>query len=135
MIQSMMSSLADMEIFARVVATGSMSAAARRSWSFTGRRFQAPGAAGRRAWNKPLQCTTRQIALDGGRSGAIMSGCWAILANIEEAEAFVARRSADARGTLKISAPTTFGRMHIAPYLVPLHARQCRSHGQYAIER
>lgn len=65
-----------------------------------------------------LQRTTRQIALTEAGQG-YHERVLAILSNIEEAEAFVARRSADARGTLKISAPTTFGRMHIAPYLVP----------------
>ena len=40
-----------------------------------------------------------------------------ILASVEEAETFVSRRSATARGILKITAPTSFSRMHIAPYL------------------
>ncbi|WP_264986011.1 LysR substrate-binding domain-containing protein, partial [Klebsiella variicola] len=41
----------------------------------------------------------------------------AILASIDEAEAFVTRRSSLARGTLRVSAPTSFGRLHIAPHL------------------
>ncbi len=114
----MMSSLADMEIFARVVATGSMSAAARDlglSPAVVSKRL---GRLEERLGTRLLQRTTRQIALTEAGQG-YHERVLAILANIEEAEAFVARRSADARGTLKISAPTTFGRMHIAPYLVP----------------
>nr|WP_278515810.1 LysR family transcriptional regulator [Brucella anthropi] len=114
----MMSSLADMEIFARVVATGSMSAAARDlglSPAVVSKRL---GRLEERLGTRLLQRTTRQIALTEAGQG-YHERVLAILSNIEEAEAFVARRSADARGTLKISAPTTFGRMHIAPYLVP----------------
>ncbi len=114
----MMSSLADMEIFARVVATGSMSAAARDlglSPAVVSKRL---GRLEERLGTRLLQRTTRQIALTEAGEG-YHQRVLAILANIEEAESFVARRSADARGTLKISAPTTFGRMHIAPYLAP----------------
>jgi len=114
----MMSSLADMEIFARVVAAGSMSAAARDlglSPAVVSKRL---GRLEERLGTRLLQRTTRQIALTEAGQG-YHERVLAILSNIEEAEAFVARRSADARGTLKISAPTTFGRMHIAPYLVP----------------
>lgn len=114
----MMSSLADMEIFARVVATGSMSAAARElglSPAVVSKRL---GRLEERLGTRLLQRTTRQIALTEAGYG-YHEHVLGILSKIEEAEAFVARRSVDARGTLKISAPTTFGRMHIAPYLVP----------------
>ena len=40
------------------------------------------------------------------------------LPSVDEAEAWVSRRAAVARGVLRISAPTTFGRLHIAPHLV-----------------
>lgn len=114
----MMSNLADMEIFARVVATGSMSAAARElslSPAVVSKRL---GRLEERLGTRLLQRTTRQIALTEAGHG-YHERVLAILSGIEEAEAFVARRSSDARGILKISAPTTFGRMHIAPYLGP----------------
>lgn len=114
----MMNSLADMEIFAHVVATGSMSAAARElglSPALVSKRL---GRMEERLGTRLLQRTTRQIALTEAGQG-YHERVLAILANIEEAEAFVAGRSADARGTLKISAPTSFGRVHVAPYLVP----------------
>jgi len=63
-----------------------------------------------------LQRTTRQIALTEAGHG-FYDRVLAILASVEEAETFVTRGSAQARGTLKVSAPTSFGRMHVAPYL------------------
>ncbi len=113
-----MSNLADMEIFARVVTTGSMSAAARDlglSPAVVSKRL---GRLEDRLGTRLLQRTTRKIALTEDGQG-YYERVQAILSDIEEAEAFLARRAEDARGTLKISAPTSFGRMHIAPYLVP----------------
>jgi len=63
-----------------------------------------------------LQRTTRQISLTEAGQG-FHERVVAILAGIEEAEAFVSRRSALAHGVLKVSAPTSFGRMHIAPHI------------------
>lgn len=63
-----------------------------------------------------FQRTTRQIALTEAGQG-FHERIVQILSSIEEAEAFVSRRSAIAQGTLRISAPTTFGRLHIAPHL------------------
>lgn len=111
-----MSNLTDMEIFARVVTAGSMSAAGREmglSPAVVSKRI-------RRLEDKLgtrlLQRTTRQIALTEAGHG-FYDRVLAILASVEEAETFVNRGSAQARGTLKVSAPTSFGRMHVAPYL------------------
>lgn len=111
-----MSNLTDMEIFARVVSAGSMSAAGREmslSPAVVSKRI-------RRLEDKLgtrlLQRTTRQIALTEAGQG-FYERVVAILASVEEAEAFVSRGSAQARGTLKVAAPTSFGRQHIAPYL------------------
>ncbi len=111
-----MSNLTDMEIFARVVSAGSMSAAGREmnlSPAVVSKRI-------RRLEDKLgtrlLQRTTRQIAMTEAGQG-FYERVVAILASVEEAEAFVSRGSAQARGTLKVAAPTSFGRLHIAPYL------------------
>ncbi len=111
-----MSNLTDMEIFARVVSAGSMSAAGREmslSPAVVSKRI-------RRLEDKLgtrlLQRTTRQIAMTEAGQG-FYERVIAILASVEEAEAFVSRGSAHARGTLKVAAPTSFCRMHIAPYL------------------
>ena len=111
-----MSNFGDLEIFARVVAAGSMSAAGRElglSPAVVSKRLRRLED---RLGTRLLQRTTRQIALTEAGQG-FYERVVAILAGVEEAESFVSRRSALARGTLKVSAPTSFGRMHIAPYL------------------
>lgn len=111
-----MSDYTDMEIFARVVTSGGMSAAGREmglSPAVISKRLRRLET---RLGTRLLQRTTRQIALTEAGQG-YYERVVAILASIEEAEAFVNRRSAMARGTLKVSAPTSFGRLHIAPHL------------------
>ncbi|HOV03936.1 MAG TPA: LysR family transcriptional regulator [Kaistiaceae bacterium] len=111
-----MSVLSDMEIFARVVTAGSLSAAGREVSlspavvSKSLRRLE------ERLGTRLLQRTTRRIALTEAGQG-YFERVVAILASVEEAEDFVSRRSTLARGTLKVSVPTAFGRMHIAPHL------------------
>lgn len=113
-----MSNFMDMEIFARVVTAGSMSAAGREmglSPAVVSKRLRRLED---RLGTRLLQRTTRQISLTEAGQG-FYERVVAIIASIDEAEAFVSRRSALARGTLKVSAPTSFGRMHIAPHLGP----------------
>jgi DNA-binding transcriptional LysR family regulator len=113
-----MSNFMDMEIFARVVTAGSMSAAGREmglSPAVVSKRLRRLED---RLGTRLMQRTTRQISLTEAGQG-FYERVVAILASIEEAEAFVSRRSALARGTLKVSAPTSFGRLHIAPHLGP----------------
>jgi DNA-binding transcriptional LysR family regulator len=116
-----MSDLTDREIFARVVAFASMSAAGRDmglSPAVISKRIKRLED---RLGSRLLQRTTRQVALTEAGQG-YYERVVAILASVEEAESFVARRSEVARGTLRISAPTSFGRMHIAPHLGALLA-------------
>lgn len=111
-----MSNFGDLEIFARVVSAGSMSAAGRElglSPAVVSKRLRRLED---RLGTRLLQRTTRQIALTEAGQG-FYERVIAILAGVEEAEAFVSRRSSMARGTLKVTAPTSFGRMHIAPHL------------------
>jgi DNA-binding transcriptional LysR family regulator len=111
-----MSNFMDMEIFARVVTAGSMSAAGREmglSPAVVSKRLRRLED---RLGTRLLQRTTRQISLTEAGQG-FYERVVAILASIEEAETYVSRRSAMARGTLRVSAPTSFGRMHIAPHL------------------
>ena len=111
-----MSTLSDMEIFARVVTAGSLSAAGREldlSPAVVSKRLKRLED---RLGTRLLQRTTRQIALTEAGRG-FHDRIVQILAAIDEAESFVSRRSDVARGTLKVSAPTTFGRLHIAPHL------------------
>lgn len=111
-----MDRLAELDIFARVVAAGSMSAAGRElglSPPVISKRIKRLE---ERLGTRLLQRTTRQIALTETGRG-FYERVVAILAGVDEAEAWVSRRSAAARGLLRVSAPTSFGRMHIAPHM------------------
>lgn len=111
-----MSNLTDMEIFARVVSAGSMSAAGREmnlSPAVVSKRIRRLE---EKLGSRLLQRTTRQIAMTESGQG-FYERVIAILASVEEAESFVSRGSAKARGNLKVAVPTSFGRLHIAPHL------------------
>lgn len=111
-----MTNLADLEIFARVVASGSMSAAGRELGlqpAIISKRIKRLEA---RLGTRLFQRTTRQLSLTEAGEG-FHERLVAALAGLEEAEAFAAGRSDEVRGRLRISAPTSFGRMHIAPHL------------------
>ena len=111
-----MTNIADLEIFSRVVSAGSLSGAGRElglSPAVVSKRLRKLED---RLGTRLLQRTTRQVALTEAGQG-FYERVVAIIAGIEEAEAFVTRRSTQPRGTLKISAPTSFARMHIAPHL------------------
>lgn len=109
-------STADLEIFARVVTAGNMSAAGREMGL-------SPAVVSKRISHleehlgaRLFQRTTRQLTLTEAGQG-FYDRVVNILAGIEEAEAYVTRRNAIPRGTLRVSIPTAFGRMHIAPYM------------------
>ncbi|PJR16767.1 LysR family transcriptional regulator [Sinorhizobium meliloti] len=111
-----MTNLGDLEIFARVVSTGSMSAAGRAlgfSAAVISKRIKRLED---RLGTRLLQRTTRQISLTEAGQG-FYDRVLGILAGLEEAEAYASGRSSQVQGTLRISAPTSFGRMHIAPHL------------------
>ena len=111
-----MSNLTDMEIFARVVSSGSMSAAGREmslSPAVVSKRIRRLE---EKLGTRLLQRTTRQIAMTEAGQG-FYERVIAILASVEEAESFVSRGSAKARGNLRVAVPTSFGRLHIAPHL------------------
>ncbi len=106
----------DLEIFAQVVSAGSLSAAGRElglSPAVVSKRLRRLED---RIGTRLIQRTTRQISLTEAGQG-YYERIVAVLAGIEEAEAFVSRRSQQARGVLKVTAPTSFGRLHIAPHL------------------
>lgn len=111
-----MTNLGDLEIFAKVVSTGSMSLAGRVlgfSPAVVSKRIKRLED---RVGTRLLQRTTRQISLTEAGQG-FYDRVLGILAGLEEAEYYISGRSALMHGTLKISAPTSFGRMHIAPHL------------------
>lgn len=69
-----------------------------------------------------FQRTTRQLTLTETGEG-YFKRVVDILSLIEEAEDFVSRRNTKPRGTLKITAPTTFSRLHVAPCLAAFSQR------------
>ena len=106
----------DLDVFSRVVTARSMSGAGRElglSPAVISKRIRRLE---ERLGVRLLQRTTRQLALTEAGQG-FYERVVGILAAIEEAEAWAAQGSATARGLLKVSAPTSFGRLHIAPHL------------------
>jgi DNA-binding transcriptional LysR family regulator len=111
-----MDHLGDLDVFARVVSAKGMSAAGRElnlSPAVISKRIRRLE---ERLGVRLLQRTTRQLALTEAGQG-FYERVVSILSSVEEAEAWVARGSDTARGSLRVSAPTSFGRMHIAPAL------------------
>ncbi len=111
-----MTSIVDLEIFARVVTAGSMSAAGREldlSPAVVSKRIShLEGRLGTRLFHR----TTRQLQLSEAGRG-FYERVVHILATVQEAEAFVSSGHEKAAGVLRVTAPTAFSRLHIAPYL------------------
>ena len=113
-----MTNLGDLEVFVRVIAAGSMSTAARDlglSPAVVSKRIKRLED---KLGTRLLQRTTRQISLTEAGQG-FHERVLTVLGGLEEAEAFASGRSSAVNGTLKISASTSFGRMHVAPHLKP----------------
>ncbi len=109
-----------MSIFVRIVATGSLSAAAREfglSTAVVSRRLAALEA---RLGARLLNRTTRRLRLTD-EGAAYHEACSRILAEVEEADSAVAAGRAEPRGSLRVALPASFGHQHIAP-LIPQFA-------------
>lgn len=111
-----MTNLGDLEVFASVAASGSMSQAAKSlgySPAVISKRIKRLE---EKLGARLFQRTTRQISLTEAGHG-FHERILAVLEGLEEAEEFVSGRSNTLNGTLKVSAPTSFGRMHVAPHI------------------
>ncbi|MCM8730502.1 LysR family transcriptional regulator [Hephaestia sp. MAHUQ-44] len=107
----------DAALFVHVVAAGSLSAAARArgiSPAMVSKRIARLEA---RLGVRLLHRTTRRLALTP-RGAVFHRDMVAVLAAIAEAEARVADTGGIA-GPLVVNAPTSFGRLHLAPHLRP----------------
>jgi DNA-binding transcriptional LysR family regulator len=115
-------SLYEMSVFSKVVAAGSLSAAARDlgvSTAVVSRRLAALEA---RLGVRLVNRTTRRLALtDEGAS--YHEACARILAEIEDADAAAAAKRVEPQGLLKVALPASFGHKHIAPLVPPFAAR------------
>src|SRR5579875_3047931 len=103
-------------LFTRIVESGSFSAAARDaklSQSTVSKQLAELEA---RLGAQLLQRTTRRISVtDAGRAFYIRAK--RILAELEDAEMGAAGLHGSPRGTLRVGAPVTFGRLHVVPEL------------------
>ncbi|MGE0205547.1 MAG: LysR family transcriptional regulator [Hyphomicrobiaceae bacterium] len=117
-----MTAITDLEIFARVARTGNMSAAGREMGLSPAVVSKRISLLEERLGTRLFQRTTRQLTLTETGEG-FFKRIVDILSLIDEAEDFVSRRNTRPRGVLKVTAPTTFSRLHIAPYLSQFLAR------------
>jgi DNA-binding transcriptional LysR family regulator len=112
--------LQEMSIFSKVVAAGSLSAAARDlgiSPALVSRRLAALEARlGVRLVNRTTR--TLNLTVEGGR---YYEACTRVLAEIAEADAEVSVGRVEPQGALKVALPASFGHQHVAP-LVPQFA-------------
>ena len=106
----------DLEIFARVVRTGSLTQAGSElglSVAVVSKRLKRLE---ERLAVRLLHRTTRRVApTDVG--AAFFERIAPIVDAIAEAESLVSQTATRARGTLRVTAPSSFGRLHIVPHL------------------
>ena len=117
-----MTAISDLDIFARVARTGNMSAAGREMGLSPAVVSKRISLLEERLGARLFQRTTRQLTLTETGEG-YFKRVVDILSLCEEAEDFVSRRNTKPRGVLKVTAPTSFSRLHIAPYLPQFLAR------------
>jgi DNA-binding transcriptional LysR family regulator len=118
----MADALQEITIFAKVVGTGSLSAAARdlgMSPAVVSRRLAALEA---RLGVRLVNRTTRSLHLTD-EGAAYYETCTRVISEIEEADAAVSAGRAEPRGILRVALPASFGNQHVAP-LVPPFARR-----------
>jgi DNA-binding transcriptional LysR family regulator len=112
----MLDRITGMQVFVRVAALGSFSAAARALDLSQTMVTKHVAALEDRLGVKLLHRSTRKLVLtEGGRN--YLTACERILSEIEEAEASASLDRIKPRGTLRLNVPLTFGFRHIAPAL------------------
>jgi DNA-binding transcriptional LysR family regulator len=117
----MLDRLTGMQVFVRVAAQGSLSAAARSLGLSQTMVTKHIAAMENRLGVKLLHRSTRRLTLtEAGR--AFLDSCERILVEIDEAEASVSADRVEARGTLRLNVPLTFGYREIAPALAEFSA-------------
>lgn len=106
----------DYTLFATIVATGSLSAAGRTLGMSPAMVSKRLARLEQRLGTRLVHRTTRRLSLTGAGIG-FHTDVVAILAAIEAAESAVTGRQDVVRGRLRVSAPTAFGRLYVAPHL------------------
>ncbi|MBB4196524.1 LysR family transcriptional regulator [Rhodoblastus sphagnicola] len=114
--------LTAMEVFVRAVRLGGLSAAAREMRMSPAMAARHLDALETRLGTTLVRRTTRRLSLT--EAGAdFLDKAERILMDIDEAEAEASSRSVAIEGLLRVSAPATFGVLHIAPLAARFHAR------------
>jgi len=112
----MLDRVTGMQVFSRVVALGSLSAAARALGMSQTMATKHLAALEDRLGVKLMHRTTRRLSLtETGRD--YLESVERILADIDEADAEAGRERFDVRGTLRLNAPVSFGIRELAPIL------------------
>lgn len=112
----MLDRVTGMQIFVRVVALGSLSAAARSLGISQTMATKHVGAIEERLGVKLLHRTTRRLTLtEAGRR--YLESAERILTEVEEAEAAASADRIEVRGMLRVNAPLTFGFREVAPLM------------------
>ncbi len=117
-----MDRLKQIETFVAVAAHGSLTAAAQLEGvvpAVVGRRLDALE---KRLGVKLMTRTTRRITLSDAGS-AFLEDCQRLVAELANAEASLSAGSVKARGHLRVTAPSGFGRRHVAPLVPAFTAR------------
>lgn len=117
-----MDRFAALSLFARVVETGSFSAAAREAAISQPTASKQIAELEHHLGARLIQRTTRRLNLT--EAGAeFYDHAKRLLADLAEAEAGIGRLQGSPVGTLRIGAPVAFGRLHIMPVLVEFMKR------------
>jgi DNA-binding transcriptional LysR family regulator len=113
-IHAAMNKLRAMQVFARVVEAGSLTAAASTLQVSGPSVVRSLAALERSLGVRLLQRTTRRSSLtDEGRE--YYERCKRILAEMDEAEALMSARRSTPKGKLRLTAPVTYGKLRVAP--------------------
>jgi len=125
----MLDRLTGMEVFAKVAATGSFSAAGRALGLSQTMVTKHVAALEQRLGAKLLHRSTRRLSLtDAGRN--YLEASERILADMSAADAAVAAERVEPRGILRLNVPVSFGERQVAPLLADFAA----SHPQVSVE-
>ncbi len=118
----MLDRVTGMQVFSRVAALGSLSAAARALGMSQTMATKHVAALEARLGTKLLHRTTRRLTLtEAGRN--YLDAVERILAEVEEADAAASAETVEVRGTLRVNVPVSFGIREIAP-LIPEFTRR-----------
>ena len=118
-----MDRLGAMETFVRIVDAGSLSEAARQTGRSLASVVRALAALEAHLGSRLLQRSTRRLSLT--EEGAdYLERARQVLQLVDEAESSARKGQTEPSGRLMVSAPRMFGRLHVAPALFELLARE-----------